>query len=74
MLFPEDKQVLLTGRWLTDSIITGGQMLLQKDYPHIGGLQPTVLSTKFQFYVQRGDFIQILNVYGSHWITISIDY
>ena len=44
MLFPEDKQVLLTGRWLTDSIITAGQMLLQKDYPHIGGLQPTVLS------------------------------
>ena len=70
-LFPSDKQVLLNGDWLTDAIITAGQKLLLADYPHVGGLQPACLAQKFQFNVQRGNFVQILNVYGSHWLTIS---
>jgi len=71
LLYSADKQVLLNGEWLTDSIISAAQQLLKKDFPHIGGLQPTILSTKYLFDVQRCEFIQILHVYGSHWLTIS---
>ena len=70
-MYPDDKQFLLNGEWITDSIINAGQSLLEKDYPHVGGLQPTFLARKFQFSVQRSEFVQILNVYGSHWLTIS---
>ena len=40
-------------------------------YPHIGGLQPTVFGETLAFEVQRRNFVQVLNVYNSHWLTIS---
>ena len=42
MLYQEDKKALFHGHWLTDSIITAGQILLQKDNESIGGLQPAI--------------------------------
>ena len=71
MLYKEDKKVLLHGCWLTDSIITAGQILLRKENQNIGGLQPTILSENFQFSIQKEEFVQILNVNNSHWLTIS---
>ncbi len=53
-------------------IITAVQRLLKYSYLHTGGLQPPILGETLTFEVQRGKFVQVLNVYGgSHWITIS---
>ncbi len=63
--------MLLHGCWLTDSIITAGQILLRKENQNSGGLQPTILSENVQFSIQKEEFVQILNVNNSHWLTIS---
>ena len=44
---------------------------MQEENQSIGGLQPTVLSESFQFCVQKGEFVQLLNVNNSHWLTVS---
>ena len=68
MLYPTDKAGLSNGDWLTDNVIDAGMKLLQKDHPHIGGLESTCTQ---QFDAQRGDFVQILNISRSHWVTIT---
>ena len=70
-LYPSDKDCITGGKWLTDSIIMAGQKLLKMAHPNMGGLQPPVLGDTLAFEIQRGEFIQILNVSGSHWITVS---
>ncbi len=63
--------MLLHSCWLTDSIITAGQILLRKENQNIGGLQLTILLENFQFSVQKEELVQILNVNNSHWLTAS---
>ena len=45
--------------------------MLRTSYRHIGGLQDTALAETLSFDIQRGEFVQVLNVSGSHWITVS---
>ena len=47
------------------------QNMLWQKYPAIGGLQPPSLAQKFAMEPQTGEFVQVLNVSGNHWITIS---
>ena len=54
-----------------DSTINAVQTLLQKAYPIVGGLQHTTVAETLAFNIQRGKFVQILNVSGYHWITVS---
>ena len=70
-LYEADKESLYNGKCLTDNIIDAAQVLLRKAYHHIGGLEPVCLGQTLQFTVQRGEFVQILNVSKSHWITVS---
>ena len=70
-LFMEDKRDILGGGWLTDGVMSAGLHLLKKNFPLVGGLQPTSMAYTHGFDIQRGDFVQVLNVYGSHWITVS---
>ncbi len=70
-VYIEEKKILLEGGWLSDNLITAVQRLLKDSYPHIGGLQPPILGETLTFEVRRGKFVKVLNVYGSHWITIS---
>lgn len=70
-LFPEDKLDILGGGWLTDGVMSAALHLLKKKYPLIAGLQPTSMADTHGFDIQRGAFVQVLNVYGSHWITVS---
>ena len=70
-VYKEGKKVLLGGGWLSDNLISAAQSLLRNDYPNVGGLQPTIFGETLNFEVQKGKFVQVLNVYGSHWITIS---
>ena len=62
---------MINGRWLSDAVITAGQKLLKDAYPHIGGLQPTILGMTLVFEVQRGEFVQVLHINDNHWITAS---
>lgn len=45
--------------------------MLKIIFPQIRGLQDTVLGETLAFSIQRGEFVQVLNVSGSHWITVS---
>ena len=58
-------------RWLSDALINAGQKLLKDAYPHIGGLQPTILGMILAFEVQRKQFVQVLHINENHWVTAS---
>ena len=57
-----DYEALVGGRWLTDNIINAAQKLLKDSYPFIGGLQVTTLAEVLAFKVEKGEFVQVLNV------------
>ena len=70
-LHEEVRDMISSSGWLDDDVITACQNLLHEQYPAVGGLQPTALSQKFAMGPPTGDFVQVLNVSGSHWIIIS---
>jgi hypothetical protein len=70
-LYPADRLCLTNGKWITDNIINACQRLMRNAYPHIRGLEDTSLGETLAFTIQRGEFVQVLNVSGCHWITIS---
>ncbi len=70
-LFVTDRLSLISGDWLTDTIINCAQRLLKEHYPLMGGLQATTLGDILSYTVEKGEFVQILNVRGSHWVTVS---
>ena len=57
--------------WLDDAVITATQTLLQKQFPHIGGFQASVLGERLAMNPQPGEFVQIICVGGNHWICVS---
>lgn len=65
------KKILSNGEWLDDAIIDATQFMLKQQCPQVGGLQSTVLSEKFAMEIERGDFVQLLNVNNNHWLTVS---
>jgi len=70
-LYTSDKEIITGGKWLNDNNIDAGQVLLKKAYPHVDGLQSTILGETLAFDIPKGEFVQILNVSGCHWITVS---
>ncbi len=67
----EDSFILLSGAWLTDTIIDEGQRLIKKKY-RIDGLQNIILGQTMAFEVMKQrEFVQVLNTGKGHWITIS---
>ena len=66
-----DYRLLVGGDWLTDNLINAAQKLLKKSYPKVGGLQVTTRGEVLSFDVETGEFVQILNFSGVHWIMIS---
>ena len=61
----------MEGKWLSDNVTNAAQKLLKAKHSTIGGLQNTLLAKNMQFQIERGRFVQILNVSGIHWITIA---
>ena len=57
--------------WLDDLIVTAVQNMLWQKYPAIGGLQPPSLAQKFAMERQTGEFVQVLDISGNHWIMIT---
>ena len=57
---------------MADNVINAAQNLLKTRHSSIGGLQNTCLLAQYmQFQIERGRFVWILNVSGSHWIAIA---
>ena len=66
----DDKLCLNRGKWLTDKLINACQKMLQLSHPEMGGLQDTVLAETLSFNIQQGEFVQVLNILGNHWLTV----
>ena len=65
---------IYSGEWLTDEHIDNAQAILAKHFPYIGGLQAVwvFISEGCQSLgTPEQEFIQIINVSGNHWITVS---
>ena len=71
MLHMKHKNIITSGDWLDDLTISAAQNLLKRQFPYIDGLLNPCLSEKLAMEPQAGEFIQILNINGNHWITIS---
>ena len=70
-LLNEDRDRLVTGRWLNCRLIETAQLLLKKAPPDMEGLQSPLNGESYKFKTVQGRFIQILNVQKSHWIVVS---
>ena len=53
--------------------MSAGIKLLREQFPNVKGLQPISLAVHSGFEIQRREFVQCLNVYDPHWITIAGD-
>ena len=72
ILYAADKEMLTSGDWLSDNLVSAAQHLMKSRYPNVGGLQNTILQRASSFDVQGSTpFVQCLNLSDSHWITIS---
>ena len=65
------RTIISSGAWLNDLIIFAAQNLLRSEHPFVGGLQDPVLSEKMAMVPEPGEFVQVLNVLGDHWLTVS---
>ena len=71
LLDENDKKILEDGRWLNDKHMYAAQHLLKSQFPHISGLQPTILGKARQWEVMTSEGVQIINQANSHWICVS---
>ena len=62
------------GKWLSDEHIDHAQAMLAKQYPGIGGLHAVCVFEPEgcqKVGTPGQDFIQVVNVSGNHWVTVS---
>jgi len=74
VLCKAERSMLCNNEWLTDLHINAVQVLLQQQFPHIGGLQNTVLlqSKSYVKPFQHGlRSLQIIHVNNNHWVVAS---
>ena len=68
-----DKTRLMSGQELSDNHINFTQELLQTQFPHISGLQSTLVLDKYQH--QKGPvtstYLQIIHTRGNLWIVVT---
>ena len=62
-------KTLQQGDWLMDTHISQAQEILKTQFPHLGGLQCTLLSQNNGFSVVHGEAIQIHHINKNHWVT-----
>jgi hypothetical protein len=56
---------------IEDPEVELAMLLVKNSHPKIGGLQPVVVAIAEGYTKPQGQFIQIVNVKGQHWITLS---
>ncbi|CAG2237683.1 PARP10_14_15 [Mytilus edulis] len=57
--------------WLEDIEIELAMQLVKNNHPNIDGFQPVTVALAEGYKKPKGQFIQIINVSGQHWITLS---
>lgn len=64
---------ILNGERLTDLHVHYAQQILKRQFPHLSGLQPTVLRTKKSLGVRSPlpNQLQVIHCHGDHWILAS---
>lgn len=77
---PKPRQRNISATWqkimdpkyqLEDPEIELAMLLIKNNHPDIGGLQPVTVALAEGYKKPSGKFIQIVNVKGEHWITLS---
>lgn len=68
-----DKYLIINDYWINDRVINVAMKLMRKIAPNLAGLADVVLAKKDGFppSLSIDGFIQIVNVRGNHWITLS---
>lgn len=69
-LTEDDRNRLASGKWLNGSLINAAQNLLREKFANEKGLQDTI-SKETSWKPVHGEFVQILHVGKSHWLTVS---
>ena len=67
-------QGIESGAWIADKQIDHAQAMLVNQFSNIGGLQPVCVFKPEgcqRVGTPENIFVQILNVSGNHWITVS---
>ena len=70
-LTESDKLRITKGRGMDAKVVHAAQTLLKGAYPHIKGLQDSLLAQTLEFEIWRGRFVQVFNMSESNWITVS---
>ena len=73
ILTEEDREIVFLGEELNDKHINFVQAILKKQFDGISGLQSTLLLSGLQSPLPHGA-LQIVHVWGNHWIVTSIYY
>ena len=63
-----DKTRITSGRELSDNHINFAQEILKIQFPHISGLQSTLIIAKCQKVPVTSTYLQIIHSRGNHWI------
>ena len=63
-----DKTRITSGRELSDNHINFAQEILKIQFPHISGLQSTLILAKYQKVPLTSTYLQIIHSRGNHWI------
>lgn len=62
---------ILAGKMLSNNDINAAQITLKNQYPHVLGLQDTLLGTTLTYAVMPVEMLQILHDGSLHWLLIS---
>ena len=57
--------------WLNDNHILSCSQLLKSQFPHVDGLQDTLLQSTNTWSVPSGEYVQVIHADGRHWLTIT---
>ena len=68
-----ETESILNGAKLTDLHVHAAQQLLKRQFPHLNGLQPTVLQEKKSLGVRKPvpNHLQVIHSNADHWIVAS---
>ena len=69
-LYQNERNILTSGKWLSDLHTNAAQELLKKQFLKFGGFQSTLLQLK-EPIKNLHDCIKIIHIDSSHWAVIS---
>lgn len=62
---------IMAGQMLSDVAVNAAQVILRQQFPHIQGMQDTLLGSTLTFNVIPHEIIQILHDGDLHWLLVS---